>query len=301
MGRCNSRAARWRRPVPSVTLAGLGARFNGNAYVSGVHHRLSEGLWRTTAEIGLSPAWFAAAAPNVSAPGASGQLPPIANLQTGIVKQIDQDPDGEFRVLVTLPLLQAAGGLGVWARFGAFYASNGVGVNFYPEIGDEAVVAFMNGAPPQMLANDCRVRSIEEVFFRAERSAEDRRRTQNREKSRWASPGDQHLRQFARAFRDIFHISSGDGRKGLIHPVPIFDLDGRQAGVRLLLSRIGLEKRQQTVAVGVGQRFEQNGVDHREDGAVCSNPERQGKDNRQEERRTFPKAAISGKDCAHGP
>lgn len=134
-------------PGTMVTLAGLGDRFNGNAYVSGVHHCLSEGLWRTTAEIGLSPAWFAAVAPNVPAPGASGQLPPIANLQTGIVKQIDQDPDGEFRVLVTLPLLQAAGGLGIWARFGAFYASNGVGVNFYPEIGDEAVVAFMNGDP----------------------------------------------------------------------------------------------------------------------------------------------------------
>lgn len=133
-------------PGCMVTLAGLGARFNGNGFVSGVHHRLAEGLWKTTVDIGLSPAWFAATAPNIPAPGASGQLPPINNLQTGIVKQIDQDPDGEFRVLVTLPLLQAADGA-VWARFGSFYASNGIGSNFYPEIGDELVLSFLNGDP----------------------------------------------------------------------------------------------------------------------------------------------------------
>lgn len=130
-----------------VTLAGLGDRFNGNAWVSGVHHRVSEGLWYTTIDIGLSPNWFAATADNVVAPGASGQLPSINGLQTGVVKQIDQDPDGEFRVLVTVPILQDASGNGVWARFGSFYASNGIGSNFYPETGDEVVLAFLNGDP----------------------------------------------------------------------------------------------------------------------------------------------------------
>lgn len=129
-----------------VTLAGLGARFNGDAYVSAVHQHVAEGLWMTTVEIGLSPQWFAATAPEVAAPGAAGLLPPVANLQTGIVMKIDGDPDGEFRVQVKLPLLQA-GDLGVWARLGSFYASNQVGAEFYPEINDEVVVAFMNGDP----------------------------------------------------------------------------------------------------------------------------------------------------------
>jgi len=129
-----------------ITLAGLGDRFNGNAYVSGVHNRLAEGLWRTTAEIGLSAHWFAATAPYVAAPGASGQLPPVSNLQTGIVMKIDADPDGEYRVQIRLPLLQA-GTLGVWARLGSFYASNGIGAEFYPEVGDEVLVAFMNDDP----------------------------------------------------------------------------------------------------------------------------------------------------------
>lgn len=132
-------------PGTMVTLAGLGARFNGDAWVSGVHQHMAEGLWRTTVSIGLAPGWFAASAAQIVAPGASGQLPPANNLMAGTVKQINQDPDGEFRVLVTLPLLQATDG--VWARFGSFYASNGIGSNFYPEIGDEVVVAFLSGDP----------------------------------------------------------------------------------------------------------------------------------------------------------
>jgi Rhs element Vgr protein len=133
-------------PACMVSLEGLGDRFNGNAYVSGIHHCVREGLWTTSAEMGLSAAWFAATAPNVCAPGAAGQLPAIANMQTGIVLKIDNDPEGEFRVQVSLPLLQA-GTLGLWARLGSFYASNGFGAEFYPEVDDEVVVAFMNGDP----------------------------------------------------------------------------------------------------------------------------------------------------------
>ena len=129
-----------------VTLAGLGDRFNGDAYVSGVHHRVAQGLWLTSATIGLSPEWFAATAPQMVAPGAAGQLPAAANLQTGVVLKTDQDPAGEYRVQVSLPLLQA-GTLGLWARLGGFYASQGFGAEFYPEVGDEVVVAFMNGDP----------------------------------------------------------------------------------------------------------------------------------------------------------
>lgn len=135
------------KPGTMVTIDGFGDRFDGDAYVSAVTQRLEEGLWRTTVDIGLSAEWFAATAPQIAAPGAAGQLPPIPHLQTGLVQQIDNDPDGEYRVLVTLPLLQVAGKLGVWARLGSFYASNGFGAQFYPEIGDEVAVAFMNNDP----------------------------------------------------------------------------------------------------------------------------------------------------------
>lgn len=130
----------------TIELAGLGQRFNGTAFISGVHHHIANGRWLTTATFGLSPEWFAADTPGVSAPAASGQLPPIKGLQTGVVKKVAKDPGGEFRVMVSLPLLQDDS-KGVWARLATFYASNKVGAVFYPEVGDEVIVGFMNEDP----------------------------------------------------------------------------------------------------------------------------------------------------------
>lgn len=130
----------------TLELAGLGARFNGTVFVSAVHQVVTSGRWITEAEFGLSRRWFASEAPDICAPPASGQLPAMKGLQTGIVKQTGKDPAGEFRVLVTLPLIPE-GTAGVWARLGTFYGSNKAGAFFYPEVGDEVVVAFMNEDP----------------------------------------------------------------------------------------------------------------------------------------------------------
>jgi Rhs element Vgr protein len=130
----------------TIELAGVGDRFNGPLFISGVHQRIHNGEWLTTAELGLCAHWFAAEAPHVTAPGASGQLPAVAGLQTGIVKNMATDPGGEFRVQVSLPLLQDDAKK-VWARLGTFYASNKFGAFFYPEVDDEVVVGFMNDDP----------------------------------------------------------------------------------------------------------------------------------------------------------
>ncbi|HEX7288867.1 MAG TPA: type VI secretion system tip protein VgrG [Candidatus Angelobacter sp.] len=130
----------------TIELGGLGDRFNGVALISGVHHRIVEGVWLTTTEFGLSSQWFADQALQIQAPEASGQLPAIRGLQTGVVKQVAKDPGGEFRVLVNLPLLQDKS-KGVWARLATFYASNKVGAVFYPEPKDEVIVGFMNEDP----------------------------------------------------------------------------------------------------------------------------------------------------------
>lgn len=130
----------------TLELAGLGPRFNGTAFISGVHHSLYSGKWFTRVEVGLSPQSFAAATSAIAAPDASGQLPPIKGLQTGIVKKVAKDPDGEFRVLVTLPLVKGDD-KGLWVRLGTFYASNKVGALFYPEVNDEVVIGFMNEDP----------------------------------------------------------------------------------------------------------------------------------------------------------
>lgn len=130
----------------TIELGGLGERFNGVAFISGVHHNISSGDWLTTATFGLQWPWFTDEAPHISAPEASGQLPPIQGLQTGKVKQVDEDPAKEFRVLVSMPILRDES-KGVWARLGTFYGSNEVGAVFYPEVGDEVIVGFMNQDP----------------------------------------------------------------------------------------------------------------------------------------------------------
>lgn len=129
-----------------VQLEGLGARFNGKAFVGGVHHRIAEERWLTTVEIGLSPSWFAATTPDIAAPAAAGLIPPVSGLQTGIVRQVAKDPAGDFRVRIELPLLRSPD-KGVWARLATFYASSGFGAVVFPEVGDEVIVGFMGDDP----------------------------------------------------------------------------------------------------------------------------------------------------------
>ncbi len=133
------------KPNTTIQLNGLGDRFNGNAYISGVVHTLSEGTWDTEVRIGLSAEWFVEKHP-VVAPNASGLIPGIKGLQTGIVKKIDSDPDNEFRVQVEIPILGADGEY-VWARLCSFYTGSGFGAYFMPELNDEVILGFMNDDP----------------------------------------------------------------------------------------------------------------------------------------------------------
>ena len=128
-----------------IALAGVGDRFNGNLFISGVHHSVRDGNWITTVDFGLPAGWHAQQRPTAFA-AAAGKLPPIRGLQTGVVKQIHEDPAGAFRIQVTLPLVQG-GTNSVWARLACLYASNGFGTAFYPEVGDEVIVSFMNEDP----------------------------------------------------------------------------------------------------------------------------------------------------------
>jgi Rhs element Vgr protein len=132
-------------PAKYMTFAGLGDRFNGDYLVSGVVHDLSQGNWITEVSLGLSPLWFTEE-PDVMSPPASGILPGARGLFNGTVKQIAEDPDSQYRILVTVPLFDA-NGAGIWARLTNFYSTNGAGVFFLPEVGDEVVLGFLNEDP----------------------------------------------------------------------------------------------------------------------------------------------------------
>jgi len=62
------------------------------------------------------------------------------------VKQLNDDPAGENRILVTLPMMQDDKN-GIWARLASFYATNKKGSFFIPEVNDDVVLGFLNSDP----------------------------------------------------------------------------------------------------------------------------------------------------------
>src|SRR5690606_39181702 len=66
--------------------------------------------------------------------------------QIGLVIQLQDDPDGEDRILVKLPMVSNEES-GIWARIACLDAGNNRGSVFRPEIGDEVVLGFLNNDP----------------------------------------------------------------------------------------------------------------------------------------------------------
>lgn len=128
-----------------VELADFGKQFNGKTLVTGVSHEISEGIWTTQLTFGLSPEWFPQSTA-ISAPAAAGLLPAIRGLQIAVVKKIDEDPKNAFRVQVDLQN-NTEGKQAIWARMIQSYATKDAGAFFYPEIGDEVLLGFLNEDP----------------------------------------------------------------------------------------------------------------------------------------------------------
>ncbi len=131
-------------PGDLVELRGVGERFNGRAFVSGVRHEFSRGPWTTDIDIGLSADWFAEKYP-VSSPPASALIPAVTGLQVGIITSLE-DPDGEDRVRVRIPMISIAED-GIWARLAALDAGAERGTFWRPELDDEVVLGFLNADP----------------------------------------------------------------------------------------------------------------------------------------------------------
>lgn len=135
------------KPGHVIELAGFGDRFNGVAFVSSVAHRMSgEEAWLTDIEFGLDKDWFTEIYNDIVEKPASGLVPAIHGLQIGIVTNIHEDPDGEERIRVRLPIIDNEND-GVWARLTTMDAADSRGWVFRPEIGDEVIVGFLNGDP----------------------------------------------------------------------------------------------------------------------------------------------------------
>ena len=133
------------KPDTILQLEGVGDRFNGPAYISGVMHSISNGNWTVDAQFGLNPKWFSECY-DISTQPASGLIPAIKGLHIGIVTQLQDDPEGSERILVNLPIVDSQE-QGIWARLATLDAGNNRGSIFRPEIGDEVIVGFINEDP----------------------------------------------------------------------------------------------------------------------------------------------------------
>ncbi|GEO11932.1 type VI secretion system tip protein VgrG [Segetibacter aerophilus] len=128
-----------------ANLQGAGERFNGKTFISAVRHEINQGNWLTDVEFGLSSQLFITEH-DVNPFPAAGLLPGVNGLQAGVVTQLEDDPLGEDRVLVKMPLVDKDAE-GIWARHALPDAGDSRGSFFRPEVGDEVVLGFINDDP----------------------------------------------------------------------------------------------------------------------------------------------------------
>lgn len=134
-------------PGDIVTLSGAGDRYSGKVFVTGIRHAFDtiQG-WKTDIQFGNVEKWLAEEQA-VCAPKAAALLPGVNGLHIGVVVS-NEDPDGEHRVRVRMPLVDNAQD-GILARVAAVDAGDDRGFFFRPEVGDEVVLGFLNDDPRQ--------------------------------------------------------------------------------------------------------------------------------------------------------
>ncbi len=141
------------KPGSTITLDGVGDRFNGDVYVTGVLHHFSN-TWRTDIQFGWQEDWFYKKEA-VMEKSAAGLLPGINGLQIGVVLDMDDTEDGgQYRVKVHVPTI-TSGNEGLWARVATLDAGPDRGVYFRPQVNDEVVLGFLNDDPREAVILGC--------------------------------------------------------------------------------------------------------------------------------------------------
>lgn len=134
------------KPGDTVKLSGVGDRFNGKAYVTAVRQDLGSGTWETHIQFGLDPQRYAFRHPDMDDAPSAGLVGAIHGLQIGVVVQLQNDPDGQHRILVKVPVINNQA-KGIWTRVASLDAGANRGAFFMPEINDEVIIGFINDDP----------------------------------------------------------------------------------------------------------------------------------------------------------
>ena len=118
------------------------------------------------------PQWFHQSRRHTGYP-AAGLLPAVHGLQIGKVVQLQDDPDGEHRILVRLPIIDNSA-RGIWARIASLDAGLNRGAFFRPEIDDEVIVGFVNDDPRDaiVLGNAAQQRKTRSDYCQGRQSRE---------------------------------------------------------------------------------------------------------------------------------
>jgi len=131
------------KPNTIVELKGLGRWFDGKAYIREVNHVIQSGSWIAEIFLGWEKDWYIDSRHDIINPSTTGQLPAMEGLYIGKVKQLENDPEGSFRIKLDIPVVTESSD-GVWARLSTMHASNSHGTYYVPEIDDEVIVGFLN-------------------------------------------------------------------------------------------------------------------------------------------------------------
>ncbi|RYD81149.1 MAG: type VI secretion system tip protein VgrG [Sphingobacteriales bacterium] len=135
------------KPGIIVELLGIGERFSGKCLVTGVTQSYSnQAAWYSHVQFGLDKTLHNFKYDDVTEKQASGIIPAVNGLQIGIVTEIHDDPAGENRIRVKMPMVDNQGD-GIWARLASLDAGNGRGWVWNPELNDEVIVGFLNDDP----------------------------------------------------------------------------------------------------------------------------------------------------------
>jgi Rhs element Vgr protein len=132
------------KPGSLITLKGVGDRFNGNVFVSGIMH-VFDGEWLTDVQFGWSEDWFYKKEDVMNKPTA-GLLPGVNGLLIGTVLDTNDTDAGQYRVKVQVPTI-TSGNDGMWARVATLDAGDNRGSYFRPQASDEVVLGFLNDDP----------------------------------------------------------------------------------------------------------------------------------------------------------
>lgn len=112
-------------------------------------HTIENGCWRTEYTYGFEneKSFTENTTSGVNNSQAQvGQSNTINGLQIGIVTQIEEDPNNQFRVKVRIPILSEKGE-GVWARLATMNASKEMGSYFIPNVNDEVIIGCLGNNP----------------------------------------------------------------------------------------------------------------------------------------------------------